>query len=444
MSGLETIVAIATAPAMGAVGIVRLSGKNLKEITYSLLGKSLEPRKASLIKIFDQHNNIIDTGLGIYFSAPNSFTGEDVLELQCHGGRVILDMVLKRCVALGARMAEPGEFSQRAFLNDKIDLCQCEAIADLISANTEKAVQSAQRSLSGVFSKKVDRLQNDLTELRVYVEAAIDFVDEEIDFLSDGKILNALEAIIAQLSTLLENAKKGVILNEGRKVVIAGQPNVGKSSLFNLLVQNEAAIVTSLPGTTRDIIKETIQVNGIPVHLLDTAGIREAGDVVEIEGIRRAKEQFKIADQILLLVDATSKPLLSNFETEILQEYPNKTLLVLNKIDLVKELPQIKEAHLKLSVTNEHGVDALYEVLSASTEDEGEEGVFSARRRHVEALKKAKTSVSKAHIQLIQYKAGELVAQDLRQAQDYLSEITGKISSDDLLGKIFSTFCIGK
>lgn len=438
----DTIVAQATAPALGAVGIVRISGNKVKAIATKVIGKLPQPRFASLVKIYDNNNEIIDTGIALYFPDPNSFTGEDVLELQCHGGLVILDMIVKTCVSLGARMAKPGEFSERAFLNNKIDLCQAEAIADLISASTEQAVRSAHRSLSGEFSKKIQCLQEQLTDLRVYVEAAIDFAEEEIDFLSDGKVLLAIEGLLSEINSLLKHAEKGQLLQEGNKVVIAGKPNVGKSSLFNLLAQNELAIVTDIPGTTRDVIKETIQINGVPIHLMDTAGIREANDRVEAEGIRRAKSQFETADRILLVLEATSVPLLSEIELDILRLYPEKVVLVVNKVDLVQVLPQINFEFMPVSIQNKVGIESLYQALTHDIE--ACEGIFSARRRHVEAIKAAHQLVQNAHFQLVKFKAGELVAEELTQAQHALSEITGKLTSDDLLGKIFSTFCIGK
>lgn len=441
-NNVDTIVAQATAPALGAVGIVRISGKNVTDIARRIIGVVPTPRYATLVTIQDAHKGIIDTGLALFFPGPHSFTGEDVLELQCHGGLVILDMIVRACVEMGARVARPGEFSERAFLNDKIDLCQAEAIADLIHATTEQAVKSAHRSLSGAFSEEIKKIQNALTELRVYVEAAIDFVEEEIDFLSDGKILLSIEDLLSQINYLLKVAQQGQLLQEGNKVVIAGKPNVGKSSLFNILAQNNSAIVTDIPGTTRDIIKETIQINGMPIHLLDTAGIRCATDVVEEEGIKRAKEQFKLADTILLLIDASQKPLLTDIEQELLSEYREKIIVILNKMDLIAGTPELDLEYIPLSIKNNVGVDALHAALTRQTHSF--EGVFSARRRHVEAIKNAKQNIQNAQIQLVSFKAGELVAEELRQAQLHLGEITGRLTSDDLLGKIFSTFCVGK
>lgn len=440
--GKDTIVAQATAPALGAVGIVRISGSQVKDIAQKLINRFPKPRFASLVQIFDPHSVVIDTGIALFFPGPNSFTGEDVLEVQCHGGLVILDMIVQACVAFGARMARPGEFSERAFLNNKIDLCQAEAIADLITASTELAARSAHRSLSGLFSEKINFLQNALTKLRVYVEASIDFAEEEIDFLSDGTIQLAIENLLTESHALLKNAEKGQLLQEGNKVVIAGKPNVGKSSLFNLLAQNELAIVTDIPGTTRDIIKETVQINGVPIHLMDTAGIREASDQVEAEGIRRARLQFETADRILLLLDATASSPITEIELDILRLYPEKVVLVVNKVDLVQELPHIDFEFIAISIQKEIGIENLYQALTHHM-DAGE-GVFSARRRHVEALKITQQCINNAKIQLIEFKAGELVAEELKQAQQALSEVTGQISSDELLGKIFSTFCIGK
>lgn len=441
-NNVDTIVAQATAPLLGAVGIVRISGKGVSDIARSIIGLVPSPRIATLVNIQDPHKGIIDTGLALFFPGPHSFTGEDVLELQCHGGLVILDMIVKACVEMGARIAKPGEFSERAFLNDKIDLCQAEAIADLIHATTEQAVKSAHRSLSGVFSDEINKIQNALTALRVYVEAAIDFVEEEIDFLSDGKILTSIESLLSQIIHLLKLAQQGQLLQEGNKVVIAGKPNVGKSSLFNMLAQNNSAIVTDIPGTTRDIIKETIQINGVPIHLLDTAGIRNATDAVEEEGIKRAKEQFKLADTILLVIDASQKILFTEVEKELLAEYKDKIIVLLNKTDLITSLPEMDIEYIALSIKNRAGMDALHSVLTKHAHSF--EGVFSARRRHVDAIKSAKANIQNAQVQLVNFKAGELVAEELRQAQLHLGEITGQLTSDDLLGKIFSTFCVGK
>ncbi|MCS5709730.1 tRNA uridine-5-carboxymethylaminomethyl(34) synthesis GTPase MnmE [Candidatus Berkiella cookevillensis] len=441
-NNVDTIVAQATAPLLGAVGIVRISGKAVCDIARSIIGVVPTPRIATLVNIQDPHKGMIDTGLALFFPGPHSFTGEDVLELQCHGGLVILDMIVKACVEMGARIAKPGEFSERAFLNDKIDLCQAEAIADLIHATTEQAVKSAHRSLCGAFSDEINKIQNALTELRVYVEAAIDFVEEEIDFLSDGKILISIERLLSQIIHLLKVAEQGQLLQEGNKVVIAGKPNVGKSSLFNMLAQNNSAIVTDIPGTTRDIIKETIQINGVPIHLLDTAGIRNATDAVEEEGIKRAKEQFKLADTILLVIDASQKILFTEVEQALLAEYKEKTIVLLNKMDLIAHAPEIDVAYIALSIKNGVGMDVLHSALTKHAHSF--EGVFSARRRHVDAIKSAKENIQNAQVQLVNFKAGELVAEELRQAQLHLGEITGQLTSDDLLGKIFSTFCVGK
>lgn len=441
-NNVDTIVAQATAPLLGAVGIVRISGKDVTDIARSIIGVVPAPRIATLVNIQDPHKEIIDTGLALFFPGPHSFTGEDVLELQCHGGLVILDMIVKACVEMGARIAKPGEFSERAFLNDKIDLCQAEAIADLIHATTEQAVKSAHRSLSGAFSDEINKIQDALTALRVYVEAAIDFVEEEIDFLSDGKILISIESLLSQIIHLLKLAQQGQLLQEGNKVVIAGKPNVGKSSLFNMLAQNNSAIVTDIPGTTRDIIKETIQINGVPIHLLDTAGIRCATDAVEEEGIKRAKAQFKLADTILLVIDASQKILFTEVEQELLAEYKDKTIVLLNKMDLIADAPEVDGEYIALSIKNGAGIDALHSALTKHAHSF--EGVFSARRRHVDAIKSAKENIQNAQAQLVNFKAGELVAEELRQAQLHLSEITGQLTSDDLLGKIFSTFCVGK
>jgi len=386
---------------------------------------------------------VIDTGLAIYFAAPNSFTGEDVLELQGHGGQVVMDMVLSAVLKEGARIAEPGEFSQRAFLNGKMDLAQAEAVADLIEASTAQAALSANRSLQGVFSKKIRALEHEMMELRMFVEAAIDFPEEEVDFLSEGHVLQKIEALLSQLYSLQQGAKKGQMLREGMSVVIAGLPNAGKSSLLNCLTQQETAIVTPIAGTTRDLIKETIQIDGIPLHIIDTAGLRSNADVVEMEGIKRAKQQQTLADRILLVVDATET--LSEVENSILREHEHKVTLVMNKIDLKDLPPGEREGKIFLSAKSGQGMDALYAHLKTCMGFQGEESAnFIARRRHLEALEKTLYHCLLAKQQLVEFKASELVAQELRFAQDFLGQIVGKVTTDDLLGKIFSSFCIGK
>lgn len=391
------------------------------------------------------HGQIIDMGLALYFCAPHSFTGEDVLELQGHGGPVIMDMLLSAILQLGARIAAPGEFSQRAFLNGKMDLAQCEAVADLIDASTQLAAQSATRSLQGVFSKHISTLSQSIMELRMYVEAAIDFPEEEVDFLSDGVVLEKIEAILAQLHHLQKNAKVGQILREGITVVLAGIPNAGKSSLLNFLTQQETAIVTPIAGTTRDLIKETIQIEGFPVHLIDTAGIRMDAGIVEKEGIKRAKEQQALATHILLIIDANSKVGLSEEETEILRDYGHKVTIVMNKIDIEKIPAGLRDGKIYLSAKTGQGMDALYQHLKECMGlHDVENGNFSARRRHLDALEKTLKHCQQAQSQLVQFKAGELVAQELKFAQEALSEIVGVVTADDLLGKIFASFCIGK
>lgn len=440
----DIIVARASAPAAGAVGVVRLSGFNLSAIINELIKRTLPARQAGLVCVYDKDNQVIDQAIGLFFPAPHSYTGEDVFEIQCHGGLVIIDMIINRCLSLGARLAQPGEFTQRAFLNDKMDLCQAEAVSDLIMARTEQAVRSAQRSLKGDFSEKVQNIVSAVTHLRMYVEAAIDFVEEEIDFLGDNQVKQGLSDLIVSLSELLESAKRGVLLNEGCQVVIAGKPNVGKSSLFNLLAQQESAIVTDIPGTTRDVLKESVQINGVPIYLLDTAGIRDAVDLVEQKGIERAQQQMALADKILWLVDATSNPLLSQAEVQCFEPYQEKVLVVINKMDLVQDYPHCPMPTVAISIKEKTGLSDLYGAITKEAQVQVGEGAFIARRRHVNAIEQALRYVEKAQFSLIQLQAGELVAEELKYAQQALGEITGKVTADDLLGKIFSTFCIGK
>lgn len=413
-------------------------------IASQLLGK-LPPVRQAVLKQFTNHQgDIIDTGLALYFAGPHSFTGEDVLELQGHGGQVVMDLLLNAVLKQGARLAAPGEFSQRAFLNGKMDLTQAEAVADLIEAQTTQAALSASRSLQGVFSRNIKTLEQEMMELRMYVEAAIDFPEEEVDFLSDGHVLEKIESLLAQIHTLLKGAKKGQMLREGMSVVIVGQPNAGKSSLLNCLTQQETAIVTPIAGTTRDLIKETIQIDGIPLHIIDTAGVRgEDADVVEIEGIKRAKQQQALADRILLVVDATQN--LCDVETDILREHGYKVTIVMNKIDLANIEDGERDEKIFLCAKSGKGLDYLTQHLKKCMGFQGEESAnFIARRRHLIALEKTLSHCQQAQMQLVKFKAGELVAQELRFAQDALGEIVGKVTTDDLLGKIFSSFCIGK
>jgi len=442
----DTIAAIATPPGNGGVGIIRISGRLVTEIASRLLNKAIQPRSAQYSSFIDSGGAVIDSGIVLYFPAPASYTGEDVLELQGHGGSVVLDMLLRRVLSLGARLANPGEFTERAFLNNKLDLAQAEAVADLIASSTEQSVRSAQKSMQGVFSEQINELVENLTELRTYVEAAIDFVDEEIDFLTDGVVENRIVNILRKIEKIQKTAQQGRLLRDGMTVVLAGKPNAGKSSLLNALAGHEAAIVTDIAGTTRDVLRERIQLDGMPLHIIDTAGLRESDNTVEKEGIRRAHEEIRKADLILLLIDAREPDTGSLVET--LPANSNITKIY-NKIDLLGLAPEISEseqgAQIHLSIKTGEGMDLLKQHLKQSVGfNAAADNVFIARRRHIEALSKSHEYVESALKQLQISQAGELVAEDLRQAQNHLAEITGQFTSDDLLGKIFSSFCIGK
>jgi tRNA modification GTPase len=449
----ETIAAIATPSGRGGVGIVRVSGVKAASIATAITKKSLKPRYAHYLPFYDDTDLVLDHGIALYFEGPNSFTGEDVLELQGHGGPVVLDLLLQQVVKLGARLAHPGEFSERAFLNDKLDLAQAEAVADLIDAATVQAARSALRSLEGDFSKRIHQLVELLIELRLYVEAAIDFPEEEIDFLSDGKVANDLQHIMGSLAHLLSEARQGSILREGMRVVIAGKPNAGKSSLLNALAGKESAIVTDIPGTTRDVLREQITIDGMPLHIIDTAGLRVATDKVEQIGIERAWQEIEQADRILMVVDSleSNETHPDNIWPEFMQRIPEGigVTVIRNKADL-SQLP-IEQSHQEdaevftLSAKNADGIDLLRQHLKACVGYEGGvEGGFMARRRHLKALEMASQHLCHGSEQLHAFAAGELLAEDLRMAQQCLSEITGEFSSDDLLGRIFSSFCIGK
>ncbi|MGZ5013187.1 MAG: tRNA uridine-5-carboxymethylaminomethyl(34) synthesis GTPase MnmE [Methylobacter sp.] len=446
IENLDTIAAIATPPGNGGVGIIRISGALVPEIAKHLTNKKLTPRLAQYSSFTDEDGSAIDSGITLYFPAPASYTGEDILELQGHGGSVVLDMLLRRVLSLGARLANPGEFTERAFLNNKLDLAQAEAVADLIESSTEQSVRSAQKSMQGVFSVQVNELVEELTELRTYVEAAIDFVDEEIDFLTDGVVENRIVKILNRIEQIQKTAQQGRLLRDGMTVVLAGKPNAGKSSLLNALAGHEAAIVTDIAGTTRDVLKERIQLDGMPLHIIDTAGLRESDNAIEQEGIRRAHQEIKNADKILLLIDAREPDV-----EAILKTLPpgGNITQVYNKIDLLGLKPQIKQTELGtqiyLSIKTGDGMELLKQHLKQSVGfNEATDNVFIARRRHIEALSRGHEFVESALNQLRSSQAGELVAEDLRQAQNSLAEITGKFTSDDLLGKIFSSFCIGK
>lgn len=443
----DLIAAIATAPGRGGIGVVRLSGddQSIQDVAQALLGKCPQARYAEFVSFLNDDGEILDEGLALYFPAPHSFTGETVLELQGHGGPVVMDMLLKRVLSLGARLAQPGEFTQRAFLNDKLDLAQAEAIADLIDASSEQAARFAMRSLAGEFSKQIHHLVTQVIQLRMYVEAAIDFPEEEIDFLSDGHIEKQLNAILGQLENIKAAAQQGAIVREGMTVVIAGKPNVGKSTLLNCLSGRETAIVTNVPGTTRDMMREHIHIDGLPLHIIDTAGLRHSDDVVEQEGIRRAKEAMAKADRVLLLLDDQEE---NDHKAFALPEGVPLTFIH-NKIDRHNIKPKIEQRDDKtaiyLSAKTGEGVELLIaHLIDRMAYQSQSEGGFLARCRHLDALAHAEAALYEGHTQLKDHQAGELLAEDLRQAQQALSTITGEFTTEDLLGKIFSDFCIGK
>jgi tRNA modification GTPase len=449
----DTIVAIATPPGRGGVGIIRVSGPKSQDIAKAIVGSVPKPRYANYCPFKDDSENTIDEGLAIYFEGPNSFTGEDVLELQGHGGPVVLDFVLKRCIELGARTARPGEFSERAFLNDKMDLTQAEAIADLIDSASEQAARCAVRSLQGAFSKRIHELVSSLIQLRIYVEAAIDFPEEEIDFLSDGKVEKDMRSVMDNLSNVMQEANQGTLLREGMTVVIAGRPNAGKSSLLNSLSGRDTAIVTHIAGTTRDVLREHIHIDGMPLHIIDTAGLRDAPDEVERIGIQRAWDEIEQADRVLLVVDGTetnaSAPhdIWPDFVDKL--PHPERITVIRNKADLTGETSGIsndaQSPVVRIAAKDGSGIQELRDHLKTIMGyNAASEGGFIARRRHIEALTKASNSLDCGLDQLLGASAGELLAEDLRMAQNALSEITGEFSSDDLLGKIFGSFCIGK
>ncbi len=445
----DTIAAVATPPGRGGIGIVRVSGPHCAAIAAALLGGAPRPRTAAFRHFRDARGELIDVGIALYFPAPQSFTGEEVLELQGHGGPVVMDLLLARVLELGARPARPGEFSERAFLNDKLDLAQAEAVADLIASSTVAATRAAMRSLQGEFSAQVHALTEGLVELRMYVEAAIDFPDEEIDFLNEGHIAARLQELEAQLSVLCAAAAQGRLLRDGMTVVIAGRPNAGKSSLLNRLAGREAAIVTAIPGTTRDVLREHIGIDGMPLHVIDTAGLRDSADAIEQEGIRRAWGEIQSADRILLVID--DREGLTAEDQTLRAQLPAgaAVTLIYNKIDLTGREPQLREdeqgAAVLLSAKSGAGLALLRQHLkSCMGYQGGGEGGFMARRRHLDALERAGAALRQACYRLDVSHAGELVAEELRDAQHALGEITGEFSSEDLLTRIFSSFCIGK
>lgn len=447
MSRNTTITAIATPPGKGGVAIIRISGVKVPEIAQQLLGFLPKPRYAQYSSFFNEQKEMIDQGLALYFPAPNSFTGEDVLELHGHGGPVIQDCLLRAILQAGACLAKPGEFSERAFLNNKLDLSQAEAIADLIDAGSEQAARAALRSLQGEFSQQINNLLERLIHLRLYIEAALDFPEEEIDFLGNENIKQQLQDLLDDLQKIFNAAQQGTLLREGMNIVIAGPPNAGKSSLLNALSGRETAIVTNIPGTTRDVLRDVIQIDGLPLHVIDTAGLRESKDQVEQEGIRRTYQEIEKADRILLVIDSTND--LNLAELLIDPSHAKKTTIIRNKIDLLNKDPVISKESDQVSISlsvktgsglnllKEHLKDCLGFVVNA-------EGNFSARRRHLDAINRAEQAILNGQAQLNAHRAGELLAEDLRQAQQALGEITGEFTADDLLGKIFSSFCIGK
>lgn len=443
----DTIVAIATPPGKGGVGIIRISGSKAYAIAVLLNGnKPLQPRLASFCSFYINTNEVVDQGIILYFKAPHSFTGEDVIEIQAHGSPVVLDVLTKECIRLGARIAKPGEFSERAFLNDKIDLTQAEAIADLIQANSQTAARMALRSLQGDFSHKINQLNQELVYLRLFVEAAIDFPEEEIDFLNDGKVSTLLNEIIEKLAALRLQTNQGVILREGLSLVIAGRPNAGKSTLINSLAGRDVAIVTEIAGTTRDVMREHVLLDDIPLHIVDTAGLRESDDLVEKEGIKRAWEEVKRADCVLLVVDVNDKEQHEYLTNEIRSALPSEVpiITVFNKIDVLGLSARTKNHAVYLSAKSGEGIEGLKSTIKQVVGYQPIEGQFIARRRHLQALDETMSLLLIGQKQLNEHRAGELLAEDLRLAHHALCEITGEFTSDDLLGKIFSSFCIGK
>lgn len=443
-----TIVAIATPPGRGGVGIVRVSGATTRAVAIGLLGRVPPPRQALYGPFRDTDGRPIDTGLALFFPTPHSFTGEDVLELHAHGGPVVLDMLLRRCVDLGARPARPGEFSERAFLNDKLDLAQAEAIADLIDSATEQAARAALRSLQGEFSRRVHALTEDLIHLRMYIEAAIDFPEEEVDFLADHALRTRLDALAATLAQVRRSARQGSLLRDGMTLVIAGRPNAGKSSLLNALAGRDSSIVTDIPGTTRDVLREHISLDGLPLHVVDTAGLRAATDQVEKIGVERAWHAIGQADHVLLVIDDGIG--VTAADRDILDQLPHAITrtLIRNKIDLSGADAGITQgplgAELRLSALTGAGLQHLRDHLKQCAGFQpAEGGDVLARRRHLSALEQADIYLHSA-VQRLAEGAGELAAEDLRLTQQALGEITGAVTNDDLLTRIFSSFCIGK
>ena len=442
---VDCIAAIATAPGRGGIGVVRVSGGNIALLISDMLGKNLPPRCATYTSFLDAKNQTIDQGIALFFPAPHSYTGEDVLELQGHGGSAILQIVLQRCLELGARIAQPGEFTQRAFLNGKLDLAQAESVADLIDATSSQAARSAMRSLQGDFSKAIQQLVNQLIHLRMLVEAMLDFPEEEIDSTDISQRDTQLAGLLVELQRILGLAQQGSLLREGAHIVLVGQPNVGKSSLLNQLSGEEIALVSDIPGTTRDVIRQAIQIEGVPFHIMDTAGLRESRDSIELMGIARTHSTLEKADVILVMLDARRH--ISEQDQKILQGLPQgiPRLFVFNKVDLMDQAPRVEEheneCHIYLSAKTGMGLELLRERLLTLIGWHQEAGVFMARHRHLQALHEAKELLETATGEMGRV---ELFAENLRMAQEKLGLITGEFSADDLLGEIFSRFCIGK
>jgi tRNA modification GTPase len=447
-SDSDTIAAIASPPGRGGVGIIRVSGPKARVIAGGILGDIPPPRRTVLRRFTNADGETLDEGIAVWFAGPQSFTGEDILELHGHGGPVVLDRLLARVLELGARPAQPGEFSRRAFINEKLDLAQAEAIADLIDSSSVESARAAIRSLQGEFSALVHSLTEAITETRMHVEAAIDFPEEEIDFLADEKLRTRIEHALQLSAHIASRARQGALLREGMTLVIVGKPNAGKSSLLNRLAGYEAAIVSDIPGTTRDILRERIHIDGMPIHIADTAGLRDQADAIETEGIRRAHQEMNRADRILYLVDATVFEELTL--TEQLPRLPSSIpiTIIFNKIDLLGVEPryeQTRPARIHLSAQTGEGIDLLRVHLKECIGFHGaDSSTLLARRRHLDALQRADAHLQEARRQLTESRAGELMAEELRQAQHCLAEITGEFTSDDLLGRIFGSFCIGK
>ena len=443
---VETICAIASAIGQSGIGIIRVSGPLARSIAKQILHTDIKPRYAYYGAFYGNDNSIIDKGVAILFSAPNSFTGEDVVEFHGHGGSSVLRKLLETIIESNVRLAEPGEFTKRAFLNGKVDLIQAEAVQDLIQSNSEESALSAVRSLTGEFSAKINKILSELVSLRVFVEATIDFSDEEIDFLESHEVSNKLDSLKKSLIDILNTATQGAILRDGIHVAIAGKPNAGKSSLLNTLTKQSSAIVTHIAGTTRDVLKETIYVEGMPVHIIDTAGLHNSDDVIEQEGIRRAHKEINNADLVLLVYDSRDSELDLTILPDSVKDKPK--IVIKNKIDLVDLKPRIHKVdnlmEIAISAKNGEGIDLVRGALSEFAGlNSSIEGVFLARKRHINAIEETLVFISNA-IEQLEQGSSELVAEDLRQAGLQLSQVTGEFSSDDLLGEIFTSFCIGK